>query len=52
MSEDQKDRFIDYLADLVTSLDFDKCAMVLVLEDFLKNQQEMQKSMAALQADQ
>ena len=52
MSEDQKDRFIDYLADRVTSLDLDKRAMVLVLEDFLKNQQEMQKSMAALQADQ
>ena len=52
MSEDQKDRFIDYLADRVTSLDLDKRAMELVLEDFLKNQQEMQKSMAALQADQ
>ena len=52
MSEDQKDRFIDYLADRVTSLDLDKRAMVLVLEDFLKNQQEMQNSMAALQADQ
>lgn len=52
MSEDQKDRFIDYLADRVTSLDLDKRAMELVLEDFLKTQQEMQKSMAALQADQ
>ena len=52
MSDDQKDRFIDYLADRGTSLDLDKRAMVLVLEDFLKNQQEMQNSMAALQADQ
>ena len=52
MSENQKDRFIDYLADRVTNLDLDKRAMELVLEDFLKTQQEMQKSMAALQADQ
>ena len=52
MSESQKDRFIDYLADRVTNLDLDKRAMELVLEDFLKTQQEMQKSMAALQADQ
>ena len=52
MSEDQKDRFIDYLADRVTNLDLDKRAMELVLEDFLKTQREMQKSMAALQADQ
>ncbi len=52
MSEDQKDRYIEYLADRVTNLDLDKRAMELVLEDFLRNQQEMQKSMAALQAEQ
>ena len=52
MSEDQKDRFIDYLADRAINLDLDKRAMELVLEDFLRTQREMQKSMAALQADQ
>lgn len=41
MSDDQKDRYIDYLADRVTNLDMDKRAMELVLEDFLKTQQEM-----------
>ena len=39
MSESQKDRYIDYLADRVTNLDLDKRAMELVLEDFLKAQQ-------------
>ena len=48
MSEDQKDRYIDYLADRVTNLDLDKRAMELVLEDFLKMQQEMREEMAAL----
>ena len=32
MSESQKDRYIDYLADRVTNLDLDKRAMELVLE--------------------
>lgn len=52
MSESQKDRYIDYLADRVTNLDLDKRAMELVLEDFLKTQQEMRESMTTLQANQ
>lgn len=42
MSEDQKDRYIDYLADRVTNLDSDNRAMGLVLRDFLMAQQQMQ----------
>ena len=41
MSEYQKDRYIAYLADRVTDLDLNKYAMELVLEDFLKTQQEL-----------
>ena len=41
MSEDQKNRYIAYLADCVTYLDLDKRAMEFVLEDFLKTQQEL-----------
>ena len=52
MSEDQKDRYIEYLADRVANLDLDKRAMELVLEDFLSNQQRMQEAMAVLQAGQ
>ena len=52
MSEDQKDRYIDYLADRVTNLDLDNRAMGLVLEDFLKAQQQLQEEMAALRSDQ
>ena len=52
MSESQKDRYIDYLADRVTNLDLDKRAMELVLEDFLMTQQEMRESIAALKASQ
>lgn len=52
MSESQKDRYIDYLAESVTNLSLDKRAMELVLEDFLKTQQEMRESMSALQANQ
>ena len=48
MSEDQKDRYIDYLADRVTNLDLDNRAMGLVLEDFLKVQQQLQEEMATL----
>ena len=47
MSESQKYRCIDHMADRVTNLDLDKCAMELVFVDFLKNQQEMRESMAA-----
>ena len=50
MSEDQKDRYIDYLADRVTNLDLDNRAMGLVLEDFLKAQQQMQEEMAVLRS--
>lgn len=49
MSDDQKDRFIDYLADRVTVLDLDKRAMELVLEDFLKTQQQMLDKIASLE---
>ena len=41
ISADQKDRYIAYLADRVTDLDLNKYAMELVLEDFLKTQQEL-----------
>jgi hypothetical protein len=47
MSEDQKDRYIVYLADRVTDLDLDKRTMELVLEDFLKTQQDLREEMAA-----
>ncbi len=52
MSEDQKDRYIDYLADRVTNLDLDNRAMGLVLEDFLKAQQQLQEEMATLRSGQ
>ena len=52
MSEDQKDRYIDYLADRVTNLDLDNRAMGLVLEDFLKVQQQLQEEMATLRSGQ
>lgn len=52
MSESEKDRFIDYLADRVTNLDLDKRAMELVLEDFLKTQQQMLDRIASLESDQ
>ena len=52
MSDDQKDRFIDYLADRVTILDLDKRAMELVLEDFLKTQQQMLDKIASLESGQ
>ena len=48
MSADQKDRYIAYLADRVTELDLDKRAMELVLEDFLKTQQDLRDEMASL----
>ena len=52
MSADQKDRYIAYLADCVTELDLDKRAMELVLEDFLKTQQDLRKEMASLREEQ
>lgn len=52
MSEDQKDRYIDYLADRITNLDLDNHAMGLVLEDFLKAQRQLQEEMAALRSAQ
>lgn len=50
MSEDQKDRYIDYLADRVTNLDLDNRAMGLVLEDFLKAQQQMLDKISSLES--
>lgn len=50
MSEDQKDRYIYYLADRVTNLDLDNRAMGLVLEDFLKAQQQMLDKIASLES--
>ena len=47
MSADQKDRYIAYLADRVTDLDLDKRAMELVLEDFLKTQQDLRNEMVS-----
>lgn len=52
MSESQKDRYIDYLADRVTTLVLDKRAMELVLEDFLKAQQQMLEKIASLESGQ
>ena len=52
MSESQKDRYIDYLADRVTNLDLDNRAMELVLEDFLKTQQQMLDKIASLESGQ
>ena len=52
MSESQKDRYIDYLADRVTNLDLDKRAMELVLEDFMKTQQQMLDKIASLESGQ
>lgn len=52
MSADQKDRYVAYLADRVTELDLDKRAMELVLEDFLKTQQDLRKEMASLREEQ
>lgn len=52
MSDDQKDRYIDYLADRANNLDLDRRAMELVLEDFYKSHQEMRETVAILQANQ
>ena len=52
MSESQKDRYIDYLADRVTNLALDKRAMELVLEDFMKTQQQMLDKIASLESGQ
>lgn len=50
MSADQKDRYIDYLADRVTNLDLDNRAMGLVLEDFLNAQQQMLDKISSLES--
>ena len=50
MSESQKERYIDYLADRVTNLALDKRAMELVLEDFMKTQQQMLDKIASLES--
>lgn len=52
MQKEQKDRYIDYLAERVANLDLDKRAMELVLEDLLKTQQEMQETLETLQKEQ
>lgn len=52
MSEDQKDRYIDYLADLVTNLNLKNRALELVLADFYKNQQQMFEKISSLENDQ
>lgn len=52
MADDQKDRYIQYLAEQHQEHLLTQKAMQLVLEDFLKAQQQMQEEMASLRSGQ
>ena len=52
MSEDQKDRYIQYLAEQHQEDELTKKAMQLVLEDFVTRQKELKEQMASLMSEQ
>ena len=51
MADDQKDRFIQYLADQHREDELTKKAMELVLEDFMARQKELDEKMSALMSE-
>ena len=51
MAEDQKDRFIQYLAEQHREDELTKKAMQLVLEDFMARQKELDEKMSALMSE-
>lgn len=52
MAEDQKDRFIQYLAEQYQEEQLTRKAVELVLEDFMERQKSLEERMCALQAQQ
>lgn len=52
MAEDQKDRYIHYLAEQHREDELTKKAMQLVLEDFMAGQKELEAQMASLMSEQ
>lgn len=52
MAEDQKDRFIQYLAEQYQEEQLTRKAVELVLEDFMERQKSLEDRMCALQAQQ
>ncbi len=51
MAEDQKDRYIQYLAEQNQDLRLTSDAMKLVLEDFMAKMQELEEKMSALESN-
>ena len=51
MADDQKDRFIQYLAEQHREDELTKKAMQLVLEDFMARQKELDEKMSALMSE-
>lgn len=52
MSEDQKDRYIQYLAEQNQDLRLTEKAMQLVLEDFMSRQKELEEKVSVLMSEQ
>ena len=52
MADDQKDRFIQYLAEQHQEDELTKRAMELVLEDFMAEMKELKNQMASMQSKQ
>ena len=52
MADDQKDRFIQYLAEQHQEDELTKRAMELVLEDFMAQMKELKEQMASMQSKQ
>lgn len=52
MSENEKDKYIHYLVNRVNDADLDNRAMHLVLDDFLKEQEEIKSKLSKMEADQ
>ena len=52
MADDQKDRFIRYLAEQHQEDELTKRAMELVLEDFMTQMKELKDQMASMQSKQ
>ena len=50
MAEDQKDRFIQYLAEQHREDELTKRAMELVLEDFMAKMKELENQMTSMQS--
>lgn len=52
MAEDQKDRYIQYLAEQYQKTLLTQKAVQLVLEDFMAKQKELKEQIAAVQSEQ